>query len=126
MPYVRDVRPLVSPAEGDGDLRPGLIARVSNSVFYIDGERPTGSEFSISSVLDGGEAPEGSGDHFIMILEGVIVVPRWSVTFGSIVVVIVLLFGLELLSQAKAALHLVRAVLVEGHGPSRIFLYCLS
>ena len=28
MPYVRDVRPLVGPAKGDGDLRPGAIARV--------------------------------------------------------------------------------------------------
>ena len=49
-----------------------------------------------------------------MILEGVIFVPRWSVTSGSIVVVVTLLFGLELLSQAKAVLHLVLVVLVEG------------
>ena len=49
-----------------------------------------------------------------MILEGVVVVPRWSVTSGSIVVVVVVLFGLELLSQAKAILHLVLAVLMEG------------
>ena len=49
-----------------------------------------------------------------MILEGVIVVPRWSATSGSVVVVVVLLFGLELLSQAKAVLHLVLAILVEG------------
>ena len=48
-----------------------------------------------------------------MILEG-IVVPRWSTTSGSVVVVVVILLGLELLSQAKAILHLVLAVLVEG------------
>jgi len=36
------------------------------------------------------------------------------VTFGSIIIVVVLLFSLELLSQAKAVLHLVLAVLVEG------------
>ena len=35
-------------------------------------------------------------------------------TFGSIIIVVVLLFSLELLSQAKAVLHLVLAVLVEG------------
>ena len=61
-----------------------------------------------------GEAPEDGGDHFVMILEGVIVVPRWSVTSSSVVVVVVLLFALEFLSQAKADLHLVLAVLVEG------------
>ena len=49
-----------------------------------------------------------------MILEGVVVVPRWSVTSGSVVVVVVVLLSLELLSQAKGVLHLVLAVLVEG------------
>jgi hypothetical protein len=49
-----------------------------------------------------------------VILEGVIVVPRWLATFGSIVVVVVLLFGLELFSQAKPVLHLMLAILVEG------------
>ena len=61
-----------------------------------------------------------------MILEGVIVVARWSATSGSIVIVVVLLFGLEFLSQAKAVLHLVLVVLVEGAWPSRIFLYYSS
>ena len=60
-----------------------------------------------------------------MILEGVVVVPRWSVTFGFIVVVIVLLFGLELLSQAKAVLHLVFAILVEGAWAFMDFLVLL-
>ena len=58
MPYVRDVRPLVTPAEGDGDLRPRTIAGVSDSVFCVDGEHPVGGEFTISSVLDGGDAPK--------------------------------------------------------------------
>ena len=79
----------------------------------------------ISSILDGGEAPEDSGDHFVVILEGVVVVPRWLATYGSVVIVVIVLFGLELLSQAKVV-HLVLAVLVERAGPSRIFLYCSS
>ena len=91
-----------------------MIARVGDSVFSVDGEHPAGGEFLISSALSDGDAPEDSGDHFVMILEGVIVVPRWSVTSGSIIVVVVLLFGLELLSQAKAVPHLVLAILVEG------------
>ena len=67
----------------------------------------------ISSALGGGEAPKDSGDHFVMILEGIVVVPRWSTTSGSVIVV-VLLLGLELLSQAEAVLHLVLVVLVGG------------
>ena len=58
MPCVGDVRPLVSLAEGDGDLGPGAIAGVGGDVFCIDGEHPTGSEFLYSSALDGGEAPK--------------------------------------------------------------------
>ena len=108
----------------DGDLRLRAIAGVGYSIFCVDDEDPAGGELSISSALSGGEAPKDSGDHFVVILEGV-VVPRWSVTSGSVVIVVVL-FGLELLSQAKVVLLLVLAVLVEGHGPSRIFLYCSS
>ena len=48
-----------------------------------------------------------------MILEGIVVVPRWLAASGSVVVVVVQLFSLELLSQAKAVLHLVLAILVE-------------
>ena len=51
MPYVRDVRLLVSPAEGDGDHRPGAIAGVGDSVFCVDGEHPAGGEFLISSIF---------------------------------------------------------------------------
>ena len=89
---------MIGPAEGDGDLRPRAIAGVGDSVFCVDGEHLAGGEFLISSILDGGEAPKDSGDHVVMILEGVIVVPRLSATSGSIVIVVVLLFGLELLS----------------------------
>ena len=60
-----------------------------------------------------------------MILEGIVVVPRWLTTSGFIVVVVVLLFGLELLSQAKAVLHLVLAVLVEGAWAFEDFLVLL-
>ena len=124
-PCIRDVRPLVGPTEGGGDLRPGAITGVGDGVFCVDGDHPAGGELLISSALGGGEAPEDSGDHHVVILEGVVVVvPRWSATSGSIIVVVVFLFVLEFLSQAKAVLHLVLAVLVEGHGPSRIFLYC--
>ena len=53
-----------------------MIARVGDGVFHVDGEHPTGGELLISSALGGGEASEDSGDHFVMILEGVVVVPR--------------------------------------------------
>ena len=125
MPYVRDVCPLVGPTQGDGDLRPGVIAGVGDSVFCVDGEHLAGGELSISSTLGGGEAPEDSGDHFVVILEGIVVVPRWSATSGSIVVVVVLLLGLKLLSQAKAILHLVLVVLVEGAWAFNDFLVLL-
>ena len=91
-----------------------MIAGVGDGVFCIDGEHPVGGELSISSTLDGGEPPKDSGNNFVMILEGIVVVPRWSATSSSVVIVVILLFGLELLSQAKTVLHLVLAVLVEG------------
>ena len=98
MPCVRDVHPLVDPAEGDGDLRPGVIARVGGGIFRIDGEHLTGGEFLFSSALGGGEAPEDSGDHLAVILEGIVVSPRWLAASGSVVVVVVRLFSLKLLS----------------------------
>ena len=45
MPYVRDVRPLVGPAEGDGDLGLGAIARVGDGIFRVDGEHPGAVSF---------------------------------------------------------------------------------
>ena len=126
MPYVRDVCPLVYPVEGDGDLRPRAIAGVGDGIFCIHGEHPTGGELSISSALGDGEAPKDSGDHFVVILEGGVVVPNWSVASGSIVIVVIWLFGPELFSQAKAVLHLVLAILVEGAQALRILLYCSS
>ena len=113
-PCVRDAHPLVGPAKGDGGLELGAIARVGDGVFHVDGEHPASGELLILSVLGGGEAPEDGGDHFVMILEGIVVAPRWSVASGSIVVVVVWLLSLELLSQAEAVLHLVLAVLMEG------------
>ena len=113
MPCVSNIRPLISPAEGDGDLGPGAIAGVGDDVFRVDGEHPAGGELPISSALGGGEAPKDGGDHFVVILEGVVVAPRWSVASDSVVVVVVWLFSLELLSQAEAVLDLVLAVLVE-------------
>ena len=114
MTYVRDIRPLVSLAKGNGDLKPGAIAGVGDGVFRVDGKHPVGGELLISSTLGGSEAPEDGGNHFVMILEGIVViVPRWSVASCSVVVVVVWLFSLELLSQAEAVLHLVLAVLVE-------------
>ena len=67
---------MIGPTEGDGDLRPGAIAGFGDDVFYVDGEHPASGELLILSVLGGGEAPEDGGDHFVMILEGIVVAPR--------------------------------------------------
>jgi len=48
-----------------------------------------------------------------VVLEGIVIAPRWSVASGSVVGVVVQLFVLELLSQAKAVLHLMLGILVE-------------
>ena len=88
-PCVRDVHPLVNPAKGDGDLGLGVIARVGVGVFCIDGEHLAGTELLFSSALGGGEAPEDGGDHLVMILEGIVIAPRWSVASGSVIGVIV-------------------------------------
>ena len=40
--------------------------------------------------------------------------PWWSATSGSVVVVVVWFFGLELLSQAEAVLHLMLGIFMEG------------
>jgi len=50
------MHPLISPAEGDGDLELGAIAEVGDDVFCVDDEHPTGGELLISSAFDGGEA----------------------------------------------------------------------
>ena len=97
-PCVRNVGPLVSPTEGDRDLRPREIARVGGGVFRIDGEHMTGGELPFSSTIGGGEAPKDGGDYLVVILEDIVIAPRWSAASGSIVVVVVWLFGLELLS----------------------------
>ena len=57
-----------------------------------------------------------------MVLEDIIIIPRWSASSIPTIVIIVL-FLLELLSQTEVVFHLVFGVLVQGHGPSRIFLY---
>ena len=74
--WVWDISPLVSPTKGDGDLRLGVIVGVGDVVFCVDGEHPVGGELLISSTLGSGEAPKDGGDHFVMILEGVVVIPR--------------------------------------------------
>jgi len=51
-----------------------------------------------------------------VVLEGIVIAPRWSETFGSVVGVVVQLFVLELLSQTEAVLHLVLGVLMERAG----------
>ena len=58
MPYVRDVHLLVSPVEGDGDLRPGVVAAVGDGVFYVDSEHLVGDELLISSTFGVSEAPQ--------------------------------------------------------------------
>ena len=89
MPYIRDLSPLVGPVEGDGDLGLGAIAGVGDDVFHVDNEHPVGGELPISSALSGSEATEDGGDHFVMILEGIVVAPRWSAFSSSVVVVVV-------------------------------------
>ena len=77
-PYVGDVCPLVGPTKGDGDLGPWAIARVGSGVLRSDGEHPTCGELLFSSALGRGEAAKDGGDHLIMVLEGIIIAPRWS------------------------------------------------
>ena len=48
-----------------------------------------------------------------MVLEGIVVAPRWLAASGSIVGVVFQLFVLKLLSQAKAVLHLEFGILVK-------------
>ena len=84
-----------------------------SGVFHSDSEHPSNDELLFSSALSGGEAPEDGGDHLVMILEGIVVPSRWSVTSSSVVVVIVWLFGLEFLSQAEVILHLMLGIPME-------------
>ena len=113
MPCVGDVRPLVGPAEGDGYLEPRAITGVGGGVFCSDGEHPSCGKLPFSSALSGGEAPEDGGNHLVVVLEGIVVAPRWSAISSSIVGVVVQLFILELLDQAEAVLHLVFDILME-------------
>ena len=113
MPCVGNIRPLVDPAESDGDLRPWAIARVSGGIFRSNGEHPSCCELPLSSTLSGGEAPEDGGDHLIMVLKGIVVAPRWSATSSSIIGVVIEPLVLELLGQTNAVLHLVFGVLMK-------------
>ena len=89
-------------------------AGVGGDIFRSDGEHPPGGEISFSSALGGGEAPEDGGDHLIVILEGIVIAPRWSATSVPAIGVLVQLFVLELHGQTEAVFHLVFGVLVEG------------
>ena len=113
MPCVGNVRPLVSPVDGDGDIRPWAIAGVSGGVFRSDDEHPSSGELPFSSTLGGGKAPEDVGDHLVMVLESIVVTPRWSAVSGSVVSVVFQFFVLKFLSQAEAVLHLMFGVLVK-------------
>ena len=104
---------MVGSAEGDGDLRPGVIAGVCGGVFRSDGEHPPCGELSFSSTFSGGEAPKDGGDHLVVVLEGIVVAPRQSAISSSIIGIVVQLLVLELLSQTEAVLHLVFGVLVK-------------
>ena len=98
MPYVGDVRPLVGSTEGDGDLGPWAIAGVGGGVFCSDGEHPPCGELPFHSAFGGGEAPKDGGDHLVVVLEGIVVAPRWSEISSSIIGIVVQLLVLELLS----------------------------
>ena len=88
MPCVGNIRPLVGPAKGDGDLRPWTIAGVGGGVFHSDREHPPCDELPFSSALSGGEAPEDGGDHLVVVLEGIVVAPRRSAASGSVVAIV--------------------------------------
>ena len=49
-----------------------------------------------------------------MVLEGIVIAPRWSAASVPTVGVVVQLFVLEFLGQAEAIFHLVFGILVEG------------
>ena len=88
-PYVRDVRPLVGPTKGDGDLGPWVITGVNGGVFRSDGEHPSCGELSFSSAFSGGKAPKDGGDHLVMVLKGIVIAPRRSTASSTVVVVVV-------------------------------------
>ena len=88
MPCVGNLRPLVGPTECDGNLGPWAKARAGGGVFHSDGEHPPCGELSFSSTFGGGEAPEDGGDHLVVVLEGIVVAPRWSTASGSVVGVV--------------------------------------
>ena len=48
-----------------------------------------GGELPFSSALSGGEAPKDGGDHLVVVLEGIVIAPRWSAASGAVVVVVV-------------------------------------
>ena len=85
---VRDVCPLVGPAESDGDLGPRAIAGVGGDVFRSDSEHPTSGELPFSSALGGGEALEDGGNHLVVVLEGIVIAPRWSASTVPVGIVI--------------------------------------
>jgi len=76
----------------------------------------SGGELLFSSALGGGEAPEDGGDHLVVVLEGIVIAPRWSTASIAAVGVVVELFVLELLGETKAVFHLMFGILVEGAG----------
>ena len=70
-----------------------------------------GGELPFPSALVGGKTPKDGGDHLVMVLESIIIIPRWSASSIPSIVVVVL-FLLELLSQSEVVFHLVFDVLV--------------
>ena len=87
-PCVGNVRPLVGLTKCDGNLGPWAVAGVSSGIFYGDGEHPLCGQLPFSSALGGGEALEDGGDHLVMVLEGIVIAPRWSATSIPAVVVV--------------------------------------
>ena len=49
-----------------------------------------------------------------MILEGIVITPRWSAASVPTIGIVVMLLVLELFSQTKAVFHLVFGVLMQG------------
>jgi len=62
----------------------------------------------------------------IVVLEGIVIAPRWLAASSSVVGVVVQLSVLELISQTNAFLHFMLGVLVERAWAIEDLLVCLS
>jgi hypothetical protein len=88
-------------------------------------EDSAGGELPIPPAFSGGDPSEDGGYHLIVVLEGGVVVFRWSVLLVLIIVAVILLLVLEFLGEAVAVLHLVLGIFVERTGSIQDLLVLL-